>query len=603
MKYFSQRTAKKGNTAGSPELPVVFKTASEQTVPTRGQWSYFSRLLSRTEKRTFFIAVVLFLVSVVGLGARQYDRATEVIPDFGGSYTEAIVGAPQYLNPLLAPLSDVDSDITSLVFSSLFRYNAKQELQQDLVTNYTVSEDNLTYTFQLRNDVKWHDGEPLTVDDVLFTILAIQDPLYQSPLADSLKGVEATRVDDQTISLKLSKPFAPFLTLLTFSILPQHLWFNVPPQNITLTELNIKPVGSGPFKFSKLTKNSDGNIKSLQLVANELYYSQLPYLNELNFVFYPDQQSALEGLKSKKAQGLSLVPAAEKEEVEKKNGDIAFYTLHIPQYTAVFFNQKQNKILQEFVIRRALAYGTDRADLITNALEGQGEELYSPILPWYTSAAPEAEVERYALNVVEANKLLEDAGWKYPENRTAEDGSFVPRQKDGTKIEFTLSTVDLPEYTQVAELLRAQWEKIGVKVTIAVYTREDIQTQVIRNRSYDALLFSEISAADPDPYAFWHASQQSYPGLGLSIFRNTTIDQVLAEGRRTANPEERKNKYVEFQKQFANDLPALMLYHPWYVYGVDEKIKGIPEHVYIPALSDRLEEGLVWYINSQRIWK
>lgn len=514
--------------------------------------------------------------------------------------TEAIVGEPQYINPLLAPLSDVDADLTSLIFSSLFTYSSTQELQQDLVTAYQLSEDGLTYTFTLRQDVKWHDRTPFDVDDVLFTITAIHDPLYQSPLIDSLKGVQATRVDDYTFSLTLQKPFAPFLSLLTFSILPEHLWFDVTPQNVTLTELNIKPIGSGPFRFHSLKKDQNGAIKSLRLVSHQDFYGQRAYLDELNFLFYPDAQSALEAVESKKAESMSIIPTDARKELQKKNGDIQLHTMHFPQYTGLFFNQKQTSLLQEQVIRKVLAFSLQRDAIVAEALQGQGEPITSPVLPWYPGYT--SEIEQYAFNVEESIRLLEEAGWKYPETLPT-DGTFIPREKEGKKLEFTISTVDVPEYQQVALVLQQQWQRIGCKVNVDTYSREDIQTQIIRTRNYEALLFAEITGADADPFAFWHSGQQVYPGLGLSIFRNKQMDQLLEDARRKTKPEERASAYTEFQKLFATELPALLLYHPWYPYGVHRAVSGVPEQLYLPTPAERFGDVTSWYSETQRVWK
>jgi peptide/nickel transport system substrate-binding protein len=572
-------------------------------MPRLAQLRYLPRLLGPKARLLMWAATLVFVVSSVVFGGRWYYRATEVVPQKGGSFTEGVVGLPQYVNPILSPLSDVDSDIAELLFSSMFKYDDQQQLQSDLVTNYVISDDQLTYTFFLRSNAKWHDGDPLTADDVLFTIFAIQDPLYQSPLYASLQGVQATKLDDSSFSLTLSEPYAPFLSTLTFGILPEHLWYNVPPQNIALTELNIKPIGSGAYKFESLTKDKTGTIKSFHVVRADDFYGDEPYLDDVTFVFYPDIATAIQALEGKKIEGLSFIPQDAKEEIQKKNGGVQFHALRIPQYTAIFFNQKRSEVLQDADVRTALVHAVDRQAMIDSVLGGQGEAIYTPILPGYVGH--NAEVEKHEFDLNESIRLLEDGGWKFPEGVTAEqeiteEKPFTPREKDGRKLEFTIATVDIPEYQNTLALLQQRWQEIGVKVNVDVYGPSDIQQQIIKTRKYEALLFGEIVGTDPDPYPFWHSSQQEHPGLALSIFRDREIDDLLEEARKTNNEEERRKKYLHFQNNLANDLPAIFLYNSLYTYAIHDKIEGVNSQQYITVPSDRFSGIAHWYVKTER---
>lgn len=597
---------------------VVFKAVADKKRPTRGQLRYFFRLLNTRERWTAWIALLALVIATPLFAGRLYMHSTDVVPAQGGTYTEGLVGAPQYVNPLLAPLSDVDSDLSRLLFSGLFRETDRQELLPDLITNYTISEDQLTYTFYLRSDVEWHDGERLDADDVLFTIQVIQDPQYQSPLASSLTGVTAEKLDDFSFSLTLPEPFAPFLSTLTFGMLPEHLWFDVPAANFRLTELNIRPVGSGPYKFKELKKDKAGNIKTVTVERNNSYYAHTPYIDEFTFLFYPDIFAAVEALKANRVEGLAFFPQSETEEVIDANSRLALNSLRIPQYTAVFFNQKQSDVLRNDTVRKALAYSANRGDVINEALNGAAEPIYSAILPGYVGH--NAEVEKYEFNVDEAIRLLEEDGWKYPETteeasaegeaseegattETVEEDTFVPREKDGQKLEFTIATVDLPEYSATLAVLQERWREIGAKVNVDTYSPQDIQSGVIKKRDYEALLFGQIVGSDPDPYAFWHSSQQTHPGLALSIFRDTEVDQLLEEARKTNDDNERRIKYLHFQNNIASEIPAIFLYNPQYNYAVHKKVQGIQTNQYIAVPSDRFAGVADWYINTDRNFK
>lgn len=581
---------------------LVYKASATRSLPTLQQLRYLTHLTNRTERVLFLVSAVLCVLSLLAIGVRAYYRMTEVVPANGGSYTEGLVGTPQYINPLLSSLSDVDADLARLVFPSIFHYNDQQQLEPDVITNYVVSDDGLTYTFFLRSDVKWNDGERLDADDVIFTFSAIQDSLTKSPLRSSFKDVVAEKVDEYSFTLKLSEPYAPFLSSLTFGILPEHVWYNIPLQNIRLTALNLQPVGAGPYKFESLTKDQAGNVKSIELVRNDDYYGKKPYINELHFIFYPDIATATTALENKNIEGLAFLPQSSRAEVEKKTGHLAFHSLRIPQYTGVFFNEKQSTVLQNGEVRTALATATDRDGIIRDVLGGEGAAIYTPILPGYAGYNP--DVEKYAFDLEKSKQLLQDGGWVYPENAEAANaagqGDFIPRQKDGTKLEFTVTTVDLPEYQQTLTMLKNHWQAIGVKVNIATVSPEEMQTQVIKKRNYDALLFGQIIGTDPDPYPFWHSSQQEHPGLALSIFLDRNINQLLEDARKTTNADDRAAKYVDFQNKLAADLPAIFLYNPLYTYAINEKVKGVNAEQYINIPSDRFSQIANWYVKTDR---
>lgn len=649
----------------APEEPLVFHSEASRTFPTWAQFRYAPRLMSKKERILLYVALAVVVVMVPAIAVRWYVQATELGPDYGGSYTEALVGAPKYVNPLLSSLSDTDSDLTRLIYSGLFTTTDEQELVPDLVTNYALSEDKLTYTFFLRHNVKWHDGEPFDADDVVFTVRAIQDPLYHSPLQAALQGVETKKLDDHTVSMTLPEQYAPFLSILTFGIMPEHLWYDVPANNIAFTELNITPVGTGPFKFDRLVKEKTGNIKEFHMVRNDEYYGDLPYLDELHFLFYPDSISAVEALKSKKVEGTAFFPASERKEIEKKNSNIVINTLRIPQYTAIFFNQKESDVLADDDVRKALAYSVDRENIIERALYGQGEPIDAPILPGYLGYNPDIRVYDYKLQ--KSKQMLVDAGWEWTdeakknnkileerraqqaeyqaepsgvvdaanidagalnvsaaeegdegsaeasEDKTADGNEgtaaeeetleYMPREQDGVPLEFTIATVDLPEYRTTLALLQEGWEEVGIKANIDFYSPEDIQNEVIKDRNYEALLFGEIVGTDPDPYPFWHSSQQKHPGLALSIFRDTEVDQLLEEARKTTNEDERKQKYIHFQNNIVEDVQALFLYNPHYLYAVHEKIEGVNPVQYISVPSDRFARVTQWYVKTKRRWK
>ncbi len=553
--------------------------------------------------RVFF---VVFLLSLGATVVRAYQGHVTYTPADGGKYTEGIVGTPKWINPLYAASSDADQDMVTLVYSRLFEEDARKGLTPDIAESYTISEDKKTYTIKMRQGVFFHrmsddSGEQqLTADDVIFTVGLIQDPLYASPLRSNFAEVTVQRVDDFTVSFTLKEPFAPFLNNLTFGILPEFLWIDVLPENARLVELNLKPIGSGPYAFKELKKDPSGFIKSVTLVPNAQYYGAKPHIEELTLKFYPDIDTAVIALQDKNIEGLSFISASHRAAIEEQRSDVEFHTFSLPQYTAIFFNQT-NSLLKNAEVREALALAINKEEILNQALNNEGQIIHAPILPGSIGYNP--EVRKYNYDTTLASNFLNDKGWVFP---AVAEGSEPPaqpvRQKDGVELALSLSTLDQEEYVSSVELIKKYWEAIGVRVELKIYSAKDIQKKVIAPRQYEALLFGEIVGADPDPYPFWHSSQNRDPGLNLAVFFNKQVDQLLEEARQTDNAEQRQLKYLHFQNILADELPAIFLYNPTYTYPVHNKVKGI-DGGSINILSDRFSTIGDWYIETSRQWK
>jgi peptide/nickel transport system substrate-binding protein len=444
--------------------------------------------------------------------------------------------------------------------------------------------------------VKWHDELPLTADDVIFTINAIQDQNYQSPLEPSMRGVTATKIDDYTLTLKLKEPFAPFLSGLTFGILPQHIWapiYATSAQTIALSEYNIRPIGSGQWQFSSLVKDAAGSIKSYIVVPFTQYYGDKPYLEQLTFQFFTDTASAVTAVQSKQIDGLSFISPEQKAQLETKAKHLGYYQLKLPQYTAIFFNEDHSAMLAQDKVRQALVWGVDRNRIMNEALHGVGEPLYAPILPGYLGY--NSEIEKYGFDVAKGSSILDEAGWKI-------EGENQYRTKDGKTLEFSIATINQPQFLKTLDILKENWTKMGIKVNVNVYEPNDIQEQIIKPRQYEALLFGEVLGVDPDPYAFWHSTQMKYPGLGLAVFYQKNIDDLLETARKTNDEEQRRLKYFHFQNILATEIPAIFLYNPYYSYVIRQDIQGVTFQ-YINQPSDRFADIAHWYIKTQRVKK
>jgi peptide/nickel transport system substrate-binding protein len=597
---------------------------STKKFPNGRQIRYIGKLLSQTEHWLLRFFWLLIIASVIFIGLNYFFNFTEKTPKQGGEYTEGLVGAPQYVNPIFASNSDVDQDISSLIFNGLLKYDQNQGLRNDLAEEYTLSEDQKIYTFKLRQDVYWHDGIKFTADDILFTFDVINDPQAHSPLYLYFAGITIEKIDDFTVRFILKEPFAPFLENLTVGILPKHLWSNVSVSNLQLSELNLKPIGTGPYKFKSFTKDSrTSQIKDYQLEVNNGFYDQVPYLEKIIFKFYQATELAIDALNNKKIQGLNYLPA-ESENLLINNRTLNLHLLNLPQYTALFFNQKNNTLLKDTKIRKIISHAIDKDKIINEVLRSQAQKIDGPILPGQLGYTE--DYSKYPFNLDYANQTLTESGWVLadyiiatPES-TAEETTdentdtaieepapvepveqypFKVRKKNSNYLEFDLTTVDLPEYKKISETIQKDLQQIGVKINLKFISGNDINREIIKTRDYQILLYGEIIGYDPDPYAFWHSSQTTAPGLNLSLFADKKTDELLEAARKTSDPTTRAEKYVAFQKIIGEEVPAIFLYNPTYTYPQTKKIQGFNNHTIIIP-SNRFNNISSWYIETKR---
>ncbi len=559
--------------------------------PSKEQLSYLPKVLSARERYTVVALVVLALVSLVMIPVAAYYGATNQAPAHGGSVTEGMIGAPQHINPLLLQANDVDSDLANIIYAGLLRYDAQGNLAPDLAGSYEVSDDGLKYTFTLRENLLWHDGNALTVEDVIFTILTAQNGDYGSTQRINWQGVEITKKDETKIVFTLKNRYAQFLNNATLGILPKHKWELVKPANFAISSLNLEPIGAGPYKVDKLRRDNNGMIQSMELSAFENYGSGNPYIKKLTFKFYDSEQKALDAYEQGEVEGVSFVSSQNIDDINLNDEDDV-HNFKLPRYFALFFNQNKSKALSEALVRKALNHATDKTEILATTLSGHGTIVDSPLLPGIINIPDQGAA--YPFDKEKASQLLDQGGWKVDPAK-----NNVRSNKDGTQLELEITTSSWPELLLVAEAIKKQWENLGIVVTIKTLSIPEIQ-QAIKDRNYTMLLFGEVLGLDPDPFSFWHSTQKRDPGLNLALYDNKDADGLLDEARQTLDIEKRRSLYDQFQKIVVADAPVVFLYSPDYLYLQPTKIKNnIAEIIAVP--SNRFDTVHEWYIDTKRV--
>lgn len=554
-----------------------------------------AKIFDKKEKLALYFAIFLLVSGLAGWSVYYYFSSTKEVPASGGEYTEGITGKPVYINPLLSQANEVDATISSLVFSSLFKYDQNAKIEEDLVKNYEISEDRKTYTLNLKEDVKWHDGEKLTSEDIYFTVNLIKNPQFKSTLRGDFQDVETEIEDEHKIKFTLQEPYSPFLNKLTFGILPEHIFKSVSSSNFLTSEFNLKPVGSGPFEFSEMEKDEQDNIISYQLVSNDDYHEKIPYLEKINFNFYTSEEELFQAYNKREVNGFGPFSYNKLSSFESsENTNVKSF--RIPRYFAVFYNQTKSKPLSDENVRKALSYSIDRESLIREVFHGHAEKVYSPILNSFGafSSTPD-NIEKYSYDTKKAQEVLDEAGWEKQDNGI--------RKKDDQELKIELTCANWETLDNTAQIIKKHWEDIGAKVEINSLGINDIQQNYIKTRDYESLLFGqEYSGNDPDPYHFWHSSERNDPGKNLSLFDEEEVDEILEEARKLSSIENRQEKYQEFEKEIAKEVPATFLFSANYVYVLNDKINGI-ETNFITNPAHRFQQANQWYINTKRVKK
>jgi peptide/nickel transport system substrate-binding protein len=553
------------------------------------------RSFSPAEKSLFYIFVGLFIFSALAMLWQVNNAFLVEVPARGGTTTEGVVGNPRFINPVLAT-SEADKTLTSLIYSGLVRVSKSGTIENDLADSIKTSDDGLTYTVHIRPSAAFSDGTPVTADDVVFTIQKILDAGIKSPYILDWSGVLTQKIDDQTVVFVLKKQYAPFIDNLSLGILPKHIWKNVTTDEFAFSQFNTLPLGSGPFTVGNVTRNAGGIPDFYDLVPNTTNVIGVPYIGHYIFRFYPTERDLVAAYDNGDIDSLSGISSSEAKTLKTTDKVLS---APLPRIFGVFFNQSENKALLQKEVRQALDISAPKTQIVRTVLNGYGTPIDSPLptslFPSPISSTTISDEDRLA----EASALLLKNGWTVnPQSGVLEKKS----KKDTIILSFTISTGNAPELASVAEQLRDTWTKLGAKVDVKAYETGDLNQNVIRPRKFDTLLFGEVIDADADLYPFWHSSQRNDPGLNIALYANSRADKLLEDARKQIDQSKRDADYRAFNTEIKNDVPAVFLYAPNYIYVVPKSLAAVTINN-LNESRDRFKTVRDWYIDTDYVWQ
>ncbi len=551
------------------------------------------RSFSLTEKTIFTFFTILLIISGTTLLYRINQHFLIQVPDYGGTLTEGILGSPRFINPILAT-SDIDKDLTSLVYSGLLKVNSSGKLIPDLAKSYAVSDDALTYTFVLKDDIYFHDGVRLTVDDILFTIEKAQDPALKSPREANWSGVIVTKIDEKTVSFTLKQPYSPFIQNATIGILPKHIWITASTEEFPFSQFNIKPIGTGPYKVERIAYTSSGLASEYQLVSFKKYTLGQPFISNLIIKSYQNESSEIDAYKNGDIESLHSISPKQLPTLKVQKDEIILSPL--PRVFGVFFNQNIAPVFVNKEVRKALDAATDKQEIIDKVLGGYGQVIDGPLPPETLGVRDEATTSEQRIE--EAKNILTKAGW-------VQNDSGIFEKKNGKSsitLSFSITTGNAEELKETAYLLQSSWQKIGALVEVKVFEIGDLNQNIIRPRKYDSLLFGEVIGRDLDLFPFWHSSSRNTPGLNIALYTNIKVDKALENIRKTADVEAQTEYFNDFSSEIETDTPAVFTYSPYFIYILPKKVRDVSLGT-LNSPSERFSDIGEWYIETNNVWK
>lgn len=518
----------------------------------------FDRLLSVRRFVSLWVSLLLILILSGVYQARSLSVHYQSLkPVAGGLYTEGLIGNFTNANPLYAT-GAADTAVSRLVFSGLFKYDTKNRLVGDLAKDYKLNESQNRYTVHLKRGLSWQDGMPFTAADVIFTYKTIQNIEAQSPLYTSWQGITVSKLDDYTVNFDLPNALSAFPYSLTNGIVPHHLLQNIPAEQLRSAPFNTKPVGTGPFEWKFIEIKGDtprDRQQRISLAAFKQYQAGPPKLDGINLIIFNDDTSMLESFNAKQIGAMSGLENVPDDLADNKN--LQIYVTPLTTAIMAFFNNSRPP-LNDANVRKALIQSANR-NTVATMFDKPVQLVDSPLLKGQLGY--DKSLTEPAFDLAAANSALDQAGWVR--------GADGQRVKNGKQLTFNLSAQDTSNYTKTAQFLQKSWANVGIKVQVSYLGREELQSSIIANHDYDALLYGISIGVDPDVYAYWDSSQApitSQGRLNLSEYKSTAADQSIEAARTRSDSAIRVVKYKAFLTQWVKDLPAMPLYQPNYLY-------------------------------------
>lgn len=551
-----------------------FSTQAKESSREHLQENLISRLPNARQVRLLILEWGLLVIVVISLALTQlfwYNQSYTVQAYVdGGTYIEATVGSISTMNPLFATTGS-EKVLSKLMFSTLSTVDYSGHVGLGLADSIVPDETGKVWTVTLKPDLHWSDGEPITLDDVLFTVSLMKSTEINTSYSFNFSGV-SVELSGESIIFTLPSPYADFASTLNIPILPEHILGEVQPSKILEHNFSTNPVTSGAFTFNATQSVDNSGDKIVYLVANQNYYKGMPMLNNFAIRTYTTSAGIADALLTGEVTATADLSPLDSETLTSA----LVYEKQTTIASGIYaFLNTASSVLSNQGVRQAVRQGINMNEL-RSVLDGE-EPLDYPILKSELDLDAYPEIPGYDLNA--AQTALRDAGIS---------GQTI-----------RLATISTGYYPELANNLEEQLEKLGFAVELSIYNPgQDFLMNVIRQRNYDILIYEVELGANPDLFPYYHSSQATASGLNLSNYRNALVDDSILAARSTMNEALRTAKYETFLRYWVNDVPAIGIYQASLTYYFNKNARTFSEDDRLVYATDRFSDVEYWAVNK-----
>ena len=523
-----------------------------------------------------------------------------------GEIHEGIVGVPAYRNPLYA-VNAAEKDLASLMHAGLLKYDNAGNFVPHIAETWT-KDDSHQYTFTLRENAVFHDGTPITTEDVVHTVMMIQqEQKYKNPYFDVWSDVEVAAEDSMTVTIAVPESNLHFPEHFTIPILPKHVWKKIPKDKQRNYNGPGVYVGAGPFKYDRETVTLDERPTSITLAGFSEYVLGYPFIKKITLHFFVDINNLLEAYEMGIIDGIHSVTAIEVPILlkQRREGRDALYTARTNRVFGAFFNTEDGRILQDSFLRSVLSQWVKRNQIVTDIFNGHATAIQSPI-------ATDTIIEERDIALEDLEKTLEDIGWEF-------EATTGQREKDGVPLSILFVLPDVEETKDIANILIKGWRRIGVTVEVQIVP-EASMAAVIEEKNFDVILYGYKVNTVKDIVALWKSGDTKNLAA-ITSFGSPTLNDLLTDLESSSPPERlidqlsqpyddnwRDMVYNEIKIEMIKNVPAIFLYSPHFLYILPEVIQGVDldgtrRLGRVLGPSGRFITVHTWYLKKEKVWK
>ena len=519
---------------------------------------------------------VLLVVMLIMLAVAQAfwfaDSYSENAFSDGGTYTEATIGDVSSLNPLFA-VTNSEKVLSRLMFATISAIDYSGHPGIGLAQSILPSENGKVWTVKLRGGLKWSDGEPITNEDILFTIALIKNPAVNSIYSSNFTNVKVSESENGEIVFTLPTTYADFISALNVPVLPKHKLENTDPKTLIEDNFSNTPVTSGAFSFNALQTTSATDEKVYYLSANPYYYKGRSMLSGFAIHTYSDKDAIINALNSGAVTATAELDATDRDRVKAAQFQQRNSSLNSGAY--IFFNTN-HEVVKSAEMRTAIRLGIDLEKIRSVATDTV--ILDYPLLDFQIELSAYPAIPARDYDSAKA-KIAELTG--------------------GNTVQLEIATINSGYLPGVADTVANELRNLGFEVNVSTYDEnQDFVNNVVAKRAYDILIYEVELGAAPDPLPYYHSSQASSTGLNLSNYRNALVDDLLLGARETLDRALQAKKYEAFLEHWVTDAPAIGLYQPNLTYFYNRNVQTFSNDTRLVTALDRFTDITDWAVTK-----